>query len=861
MRHTSRKTIVNAKQCTLLNQHIKPTHCRRYRGVNATPRIGTIKQHVLAVALTIVCALCFSSISAAATNGPQQTRTYHLDLPEQTVATALNSLSEQTDIQVLFPYDIAAQLRSEPLLGRFSIELALERLLRDTGLHGGLTSSGVITISQTGSESTTNQNGKGKRMNIKNSTKRKTLLAGLVGLFAAGGTAQVAAQGGEAATSQSAIDEIIVTAQKREQSLAEVPISIAVLHGQNIDRNGARGVSDILNAVGSVNLIEAQPGETSISIRGASSTIFSPTTVGYYQDELPFSFIWFNLVPDTGAFDLDRVEVLRGPQGTLFGAGSLNGVVRVLTKDANLDQFELKTRTRFSSTEGGDASYSGDVAINLPMIPGKLAIRGVASYSDMGGFIDSSIGENINDSELDSYRFKVNAQPTDELRIEFGAVASRIDNGAPSRADRDLFSPFTTEQPDSRDYDILSLEVEYDFSSFSLLSATSSMDYDTDTSFDLFLAPSFPLTVIQDKNVEIFSQEIRAVSTLDGDWEWSAGVFYRTIDQLQSQFAPAFFPTPATVTDESESYAVFGELTRSFMDEKLDVTLGLRYFEDKASAETKSVFAGPLPENEDADFEDPTGRIVISYFPEDGTTVYGSISRGFRSGYNQFRTALSPDAEPLEPDSLITYEFGTKGSFSGGRMMYEAAVYYSSWKDAMLFVVNDNGLGVNVNSDSEINGFGIDASLSAEPFEGLKLQGSIGWNDLTYDEDVFQQGLVLFSKGTRISSSPEYTAGISADYVFPLIGDELQGRVSFAANYSSEQITQSLVGTLNVIDESDDIFNAKINLLVESGDQWSAGFFVENISNEDGQVSAPVTSFPSVRLRPRTAGVQLTLNF
>ena len=103
MRHTSRKTIVNAKQCTLLNQHIKPTHCRRYRGVNATPRIGTIKQHVLAVALTIVCALCFSSISAAATNGPQQTRTYHLDLPEQTVATALNSLSEQTDIQVLFP--------------------------------------------------------------------------------------------------------------------------------------------------------------------------------------------------------------------------------------------------------------------------------------------------------------------------------------------------------------------------------------------------------------------------------------------------------------------------------------------------------------------------------------------------------------------------------------------------------------------------------------------------------------------------------------------------------------------------------------------------------------------------------------
>ncbi len=140
MRHTSRKTIVNAKQCTLLNQHIKPTHCRRYRGVNATPRIGTIKQHVLAVALTIASALCFSSISAAANNGPEQTRTYHLDLPEQTVATALNSLSEQTDIQVLFPlrHRRATQKRTHYSAASAS-EHALERLLRDTGLHGGLT--------------------------------------------------------------------------------------------------------------------------------------------------------------------------------------------------------------------------------------------------------------------------------------------------------------------------------------------------------------------------------------------------------------------------------------------------------------------------------------------------------------------------------------------------------------------------------------------------------------------------------------------------------------------------------------------------------------------------------------------------
>ena len=356
MRHTSRKTIVNAKQCTLLNQHIKPTHCRRYRGVNATPRIGTIKQHVLAVALTIVCALCFSSTSAAATNGPQQTRTYHLDLPEQTVATALNSLSEQTDIQVLFPYDIAAQLRSEPLLGRFSIELALERLLRDTGLHGGLTSSGVITISQTGSESTTNQNGKGKRMNIKNSTKRKTLLAGLVGLFAAGGTAQVAAQGGEAATSQSAIDEIIVTATRRAESLNDTALSIAAIGGEEISRRNLTEMNDYLRTLPGVNFIEVGTGANAFVIRGigvdpqGEGEVSSPTGGIYFGEVSLAGLSALGGTSDLKMIDLERVEVLRGPQGTLFGSSALAGAVRNIPNAPEINELTGSFKTSFSNT-------------------------------------------------------------------------------------------------------------------------------------------------------------------------------------------------------------------------------------------------------------------------------------------------------------------------------------------------------------------------------------------------------------------------------------------------------------------------------------------------------------------------------
>lgn len=219
MRHTSRKTNVNAKQCSLLLQHQKHQHRRRLRGVSST-RTRALKQHALAVALSIVCAI-FSSLSTAANTALDQTRTYQLNLPEQTVAAALNSLSEQTDIQVLFPYDIAWSHSIKPVKGYYSIEQALQIMLQDTGLFGGLTDNGVIAISKLDVD----QNSKGKNMN----TTKKSLLAAMVGLFAAGGMGAVQAQVGESAQAQGVLDEIVVTATKRETSLQDTPLSISAL--------------------------------------------------------------------------------------------------------------------------------------------------------------------------------------------------------------------------------------------------------------------------------------------------------------------------------------------------------------------------------------------------------------------------------------------------------------------------------------------------------------------------------------------------------------------------------------------------------------------------------------------------------
>ena len=691
-------------------------------------------------------------------------------------------------------------------------------------------------------------------MNSKMNTK-KTLLASMVGLFAAaGGASSAMAQGDEAATAQGRIDEIIVTAQKRgEQTLVETPISIAVLQGSDLDNAGARSISDVLNGVGGVNLVETQPGQNVISIRGSAAPFFASTTVGYYLDELPFSFVNFNFVPDVGAFDVERVEVLRGPQGTLFGASALSGVVRVLTHDADLEKFEFKTRARFESTEDGDGSYSGDVAANMPLIPGKLAIRAVASYSDLGGFIDAPSSEDVNDSEIGAYRIKVNAQPTDELAIEFGASASRIENSAPSRGADDYTTIFDLDQPDIRDYDVLTLEMEYDFPSFSVLSATSQMDYTTNSE----IAASFgaPVIVGQQLDAEIFSQEVRAASAIDGPWQWSAGVFYRTLDQLIVQSLSAFFADNFHVVDESKSYAVFGEITRSLLDNKLDITIGARYFEDTVDTLKVSNFTGPENLGLENDFDDLSGRIVLTYYPSDDLTVYGSVARGFRSGFNQPPSILVPNAEPVEPDALLSYEFGVKGFLLNHRLTYETAIYYTDWQDAAQTVDAGGGFAQTVNSES-VSGIGLDANISMQPTDGLTLGLNVGWNDLTFDDDVISAGSVLFNEGDRTNLSAEYTAGFSVEYIFPL-ENAMQARIATSGNYYSELLQQDTGFA------SDEIFNARLSFGIESQDnQWGLSLFVENFTNEDGKVDPYEAVFDgTVRLRPRTYGAQLIYNY
>src|ERR1700761_1185446 len=189
----------------------------------------------------------------------------------------------------------------------------------------------------------------------------------------------LAATGADAAAEAPAIDEIVVTAQKREQRIQDVPISLSVMGGAELDKSSIQSVSDALGLVPGVAVnVTGQGGETRLTVRGvtASGPLFAgPSPIGYYLDSVPFGLVRSAVEPDANTYDLNRIEVLRGPQGTLYGASALNGVVRVLTNDANLDRFELNARVIDSYTQNGGNNPRGDLAVNVPLIEGKLAVR------------------------------------------------------------------------------------------------------------------------------------------------------------------------------------------------------------------------------------------------------------------------------------------------------------------------------------------------------------------------------------------------------------------------------------------------------------------------------------------------------
>jgi iron complex outermembrane receptor protein len=503
---------------------------------------------------------------------------------------------------------------------------------------------------------------------------------------------------GFAAAEESIIEQIIVTAQKRETALQDVPFSIAAPTGEQIRNAGASSLAEVGRLVPGLAIADLGPGQSQVALRGISAGQVVrdqpgvKAQVGVYLDESPISVALFT--PDLDLFDLQRFEVLRGPQGTLFGSGSISGVLRYITAQPELALFGGTVEV--SASTGTDSEFGGSVKgmLNVP-VGATSALRVVGYHSELPGFIDSVYPgrgkrEDVNSGTKSGARIAWLIQPTEDLSITPRIVYQKLETDGYPRIDvwNILGNPFTTTQPPvnpgergqvtqideglTDEFRLGDVKVEANVGPVTLSSITTYTNRDvlvlrdasqltgsvtvdvngTDTEAR-FNSPLFDRT-----QLEAFSQEFRIASNGNDTFQWLVGTFFEDVDRNYGQTLPtpgydAFSIQPNHFGADSAStgappdtpffsrlsynlqqFAIFGEGTWRFADQWA-ATVGARYYEyDEDRVLTfGGVFAAPqadVPGSVNADGFSP--RFIMSYDLNDDVTVNAQVSRGFRLG-------------------------------------------------------------------------------------------------------------------------------------------------------------------------------------------------------------------------------------
>ena len=387
-------------------------------------------------------ALCLMFVVGTSLAG--SLKVYDLDLREQSVADALNGLSEQTSVPVVFPYDLVKDRRANPVIGRYTLLEALDALLKDTGLSGGLSDKGVLTISAgksgTGKSGETIVTSAEQHQQNTNSSKR-THLAGIAALLALLNSPHASHAQEQSSTS---LDEVLVSAQKRgDERLQDVPVPVAVIDGQDLANNNQILLRDYYTAVPDLIVQPSILAQQIVTIRGIGSGGAGGTgpTVGVMVDDVPYGGslnatggFW---LPDLDPGDIDHIEVLRGPQGTLYGANSMGGLLKFVTKDPSTEAFSGQVQTGVSTVyNGAEPGFDERASANIPLND-QMAIR-VSGFSRQDpGYIDNPIlgTKGVNEAWSDGARLGGLWKISDAVTFKLSALYQHAKSNGSSDVD------------------------------------------------------------------------------------------------------------------------------------------------------------------------------------------------------------------------------------------------------------------------------------------------------------------------------------------------------------------------------------------------------------------------------------------
>jgi len=705
------------------------------------------------------------------------------------------------------------------------------------------------------------------------------------------------------------IEEVIVTAQKRSEALIDVPQSVSVVDGRSLERAQATNFQDYLKLVPGLQLTQTTPGQGRLVMRGINTGGVA-STVAVYVDETPFgsSSGLVNgaiLAADFDPFDMQRIEVLRGPQGTLYGASSLGGVLKFATNPPNTDRAEARVRLSTESVEGGDMGYSGTGMVNLPL-GDSFALRGTGYYREQGGFIDSigtagsDVEENINKSTSYGGRLSALWSPSETFTARLTASLQKIKNDAGGDIESDpntlktLYGRPTQSQfvPEFTDFDyrVYNATLDWDLGFATLTSATSYNELEEPFRSDLtsqfsalliavFGFPPHELLQNQTTKYDKVTQEFRLASPSNDKFEWLIGAYYTKEkgDILQDIIAVqpgtlTQIPLPplgnAKLNSNYEEIAGFLSGTIHFGD-SFDVTLGGRYSTNDQDAHQVSsgALAGAPADLTATSSEDVfTYSVAPKWKLDEHKSLYLRYATGFRPGGPNVVPPAAPATVPriYDSDSLTSLEAGLKVESTDRAYTLDIALFHIDWEEIQLFA-RVNNFGVNVNGGKAAS-YGFEMTGSAYLADGFQvsLNGSLTDTHLKDDTPALSGG----KAGDALPFTPEWSASLNANYEWS-VGAQAMAYIGGSLRHLSDQTAsydlayRTAHGKQRTV-ESYDVFDLQTG--VDFG-RWTLELYGKNLTDADGKTSTggigsvPLGALPTGVIRPRTYGLTVGFNF
>ncbi|MBS0515274.1 MAG: TonB-dependent receptor [Proteobacteria bacterium] len=700
------------------------------------------------------------------------------------------------------------------------------------------------------------------------------------------------------------LSTITVTAEKRPESEQNVPISMTVVEASRMLDTGKSSLDDYYATVPGLSVNERGAGRTTLIIRGISAGTEQNPTVGVMVDGAPYGSSTTDYsIPDLDPFDIAHIEVLRGPQGTLYGASSMGGMINYVMTDPKTDRFSGHVQAGVSDTAHGGTGFATRAAVNVP-VTNSLAIRVSAFKRDDPGYIDDPLQgrKDVNETKVDGERLSALWKINDRFTLHASVLAQNNTADGTAKVDMQknsytpVFGSYEHARLPGTDWSqwqirfyTLQLDGDLGWTNFHAISTYNKFKLngpqDVTGTFGFLTAPIYGLPGLGVKidngtSTGKFSQEFRLASPDDDRaLTWLGGVYFTSehttglqdivaVDkQTGNDLGLGFMYTGRSPSTYKET-AAFGTVDYHFTD-AFDIQLGGRFSAVRQTFTNE--FSGPLNGGDTSDHERASDNVWTyslspRYHLNSNVMLYGRVATGYRAG--GANTLLIDDAgkfpEQYKSDSLTSYEVGLKGDFANHAITLDTALFHIDWSRIQLADVSQaTGDTYTVNASSA-KSEGAEATLAWRPMQGLEVRANAAYTRaiLTANTPDGTYGLT----GDRLPYSPVWSGNLGFDYNCPVSGDwygNVGASVTYMGNRMSSFTSSAAAQRFQLRSYTTGEIHAGVN-----STHWNLQIYVNNLTNARGYLSATpqnattgVSSTGLFLIRPRTVGVSATYSF